>query len=164
MTESETRIVDKFEEAHPDGATSIEIIAALAQVGLRISEATLRKYIQVDLLPRSRRVGTKGRHKGSWGLYPSWTIRQVFEIKKLLSEGRTLGEIADGTMGIFTGCRQAAAGLRGIEKKLDALSGRENIDSMKVGEIRKMIGKAADLADEAARKSLGGKEFIDIAI
>jgi len=164
MTDSETRIVDKFEEAHSGGATSIEMIAALAQVGLRISEATLRKYIQMGLLPRSRRVGTKGKHKGSWGLYPSWTIRQVLEIKKLLSEGRTLGEIADGTMGIFSGCREAAAGLREIEMKLAAMSGRENIDSMNVGQIREIIEKAADLAEEAARKSLGGKEFIDIAI
>ena len=164
MIDVETQIVEKFEEAHSGGATSIEIIAALAQVGLRLSEATLRKYIQVGLLPKSRRVGAKGRHKGSWGLYPSWTVRQVLEIKKHLSEGRTLGEIADGYMAIFAGCREAASGLRKIEKMLTAMSGRENIDSARVVEIRGMIEKAADLAEEAARKSLGGKEFIDIAI
>ena len=39
--------------------------------GEPLSEATFRKYVQLGLLPRSVRVGRKGKHRGSQGLYPA---------------------------------------------------------------------------------------------
>ena len=35
---------------------------------MKFSEATLRKYVQLGLLPRSVRVGRKGKHQGSQGI------------------------------------------------------------------------------------------------
>ncbi len=53
----------------------------------------MRKYVQLGLLPRSVRVGQKGKHKGSRGLYPARTIRQLVRIKAMMSESRTIEEI-----------------------------------------------------------------------
>ena len=45
--------------------------------GVRLSEATFRKYVQAGLLPRSKRVGRKGKHRGSQGLYPVEAVRRI---------------------------------------------------------------------------------------
>lgn len=164
MKKVETETLEKFENDHSDGVTSIEIMAVLAQIGVRISEATLRKYIQVGLLPRSRRVGTRGRHQGSWGLYPPWTARQILEIKKLLSEGKTIQEFSEGYMAVFSRCMEAAALLKEIEQKLERFGGKENVDALKVNEVREIIARAAKLAEEAAGKTLGQADFVEIAI
>ena len=61
--------------------------------GIRFSEATLRKYVQLGLLPRSVRVGRKGKHRGSCGLYPSHVVRRVNVVKGMMAEDRTIEEI-----------------------------------------------------------------------
>ena len=90
LTLAEVRAV---EDAHPDGLTAVQIVDAFVRRGLRFSEASFRKYVQVGLLPRSRRVGRKGKHKGSLGLYPAKTIRRINEVKRLMGEGYTIDEI-----------------------------------------------------------------------
>ena len=82
-----------IESANPDGLSSGEIIDILTTRGFKFSEATLRKYVQLGLLPRSRRVGSKGKHKGSKGLYPAGTIRQINEIKTLMTMDCTIEQI-----------------------------------------------------------------------
>src|SRR5688572_18547360 len=86
-------VLDEVEKAHPDGIPSQEILTFLEKHGIKFSEATLRKYVQLGLLPRSVRVGRKGKHRGSQGLYPVTTVRQILEIKRLLSEDYTIEEI-----------------------------------------------------------------------
>src|SRR4029079_12392400 len=61
--------------------------------GVRLSEATFRKYVQAGLLPRSRRVGRKGKHQGSLGLYPVEAVWRINVIKKMMAEGHTLEDI-----------------------------------------------------------------------
>jgi DNA-binding transcriptional MerR regulator len=85
--------VDDFESKHPGGMTSAEIVNVFSTRGIRFSEATLRKYVQQGLLPRSQRVGQKGKHKGSRGIYPVSTVRQINEIKRLMSMDYTIEEI-----------------------------------------------------------------------
>ena len=63
--------------------------------GARLSAATFRKYVQAGLLPRSRRVGRKGKHTGSTGLYPVCVLRRVDLIKRMMAEGLTLEDIQD---------------------------------------------------------------------
>jgi len=60
---------------------------------VRFSEATLRKYVQLGLLPRSVRVGRKGKHRGSCGVYPAHVIRRVNAVKVMMAENRTIEEI-----------------------------------------------------------------------
>ncbi len=85
--------LSEIELKNPDGLSSGEIIDILTERGFRFSEATLRKYVQLGLLPRSRRVGSKGKHKGSRGLYPAGTIRQINEIKCMMARDCTIEQI-----------------------------------------------------------------------
>lgn len=83
----------KIEKAHAAGITSAQIIQIFQSRGLRFSEATFRKYVQLGLLPRSRRVGAKGKHRGSRGLYPCATVRRINSIKALMAQNLTIEQI-----------------------------------------------------------------------
>ncbi len=82
-----------LERAHPQGMSIQQIVAAFVERGERLSEATFRKYVQLGLLPRSRRVGRKGKNRGSQGLYPATAIRQLAAIRGLMAQGVTIEEI-----------------------------------------------------------------------
>lgn len=84
---------EAIEEAHPSGMSVQQIVAACAELGEKLTEATFRKYVQLGLLPRSVRVGRKGKHQGSQGLYPASTVRQVQLIRRLMAQGFTIEEI-----------------------------------------------------------------------
>ena len=49
----EDRELDEIECSWPDGMTSRQIVDVFETRGIRFSEATLRKYVQLGLLPRS---------------------------------------------------------------------------------------------------------------
>jgi len=83
----------EIERAWPNGLTSRQIVDVFETRGIRFSEATLRKYVQLGLLPRSVRVGRKGKHRGSCGLYPANVIRRVNVVKGMMAEDRTIEEI-----------------------------------------------------------------------
>jgi DNA-binding transcriptional MerR regulator len=87
--------VARFEREHPRGVTSREVVALFQSRGGRLSAPTFRKYVQAGLLPRSRRVGRKGKHTGSTGLYPVAVIRRIDLIKRMMAEGFTLEDIRD---------------------------------------------------------------------
>ena len=82
-----------FERAHPQGVAVQQIVDWFDQGGDRLTEATFRKYVQLGLLPRSVRVGRKGKHRGSQGLYPVSVIRQIETIRRLMSQGFTIEDI-----------------------------------------------------------------------
>lgn len=90
LTESQVR---EIETAAPEGLTSQELVAAFASREVKFTEATLRKYVQLGLVPRSRRVGRKGKHLGSLGIYPTRAVRRINAIKKLMAEHFTIEEI-----------------------------------------------------------------------
>lgn len=85
--------LDGFEKRHPDGVSSATILGFFAERGAALSEATLRKYVQLGLLPRSVRVGRKGKHQGSQGLYPATVVRQIQRIKRMLAASYTIEQI-----------------------------------------------------------------------
>lgn len=82
-----------FESAHADGASSKDIVEHFEAIGDPISEATFRKYVQLGLLPRSIRVGQKGRGRGSHGVYPRGTATRVLWVRRWMTEGYTIEEI-----------------------------------------------------------------------
>lgn len=86
-------VLDRFEREHPQGITSAEILDTMAAHGIKFSEATLRKYVQLGLLPRSVRVGRKGKHQGSQGMYPVTVLRQIQRIRDMMAEDYTIEEI-----------------------------------------------------------------------
>ena len=87
--------IERIEGDHPEGVTAPEVVQIFAGKGVRFSEATFRKYVQLGLLPRSRRVRRLGRRGGSQGLYPSGVIRRIIDIKNLLADDYTMEEIRD---------------------------------------------------------------------
>jgi DNA-binding transcriptional MerR regulator len=101
------------ESAHPAGLTAAQIVEAFTSAGVHLSEATFRKWVQLGLLPRSRRVGRKGKHQGSLGLYPPSTVRQIAAIRRQLSAGLTIGDVARS--------RRLRDGLEALERGLSQL-------------------------------------------
>lgn len=92
--------IKRIEKKYADGISSRDIVDIFQKKGERFSEPTLRKYVQLGLLPKSRRVGIRGKHRGSSGLYPVIAVRLINQIKKDLNEGATLEEIRLGTVGL----------------------------------------------------------------
>ena len=92
LTEAQLR---KVEADHPDGLSSAELVGVFTEHRVPFSEATLRKYVQLGLVPRSRRVGRKGKHRGSKGIYPVRAVRRINTIKRLMAEKYTIEEIKE---------------------------------------------------------------------
>ncbi len=85
--------LEQIEERYPRGMTSQEILDLFAEQGVPVGAATLRKYVQLGLLPQSTRVGQKGKHSGSRGVYPVAVVRQLARIKEMLARRYTIAEI-----------------------------------------------------------------------
>lgn len=85
--------LDGIEKGHPEGLSVQQIVELITRKGGRLTEASFRKYVQLGLLPRSVRVGRKGKHRGSQGLYPATAIRQIGHIRRLMGQGFTMEEI-----------------------------------------------------------------------
>lgn len=83
----------EIEQRYPEGLTLSQIIEAFVRQGLHLSEATFRKYVQLGLLGRSRRVGRKGKHQGSLGVYPASTVRRINVIKQMMAANYTIEDI-----------------------------------------------------------------------
>lgn len=90
LKEDELRAI---EGTYADGITAVQIVDVFTSRGIKFSEASFRKYVQQGLLPRSRRVGRKGKHRGSLGVYPAKTVRRINDVKQLMAEGYTIEEI-----------------------------------------------------------------------
>ena len=87
------RSFDAIEAANGDGLSAAQIVEVFLERGINLSEATFRKWVQLGLLPRSRRVGRKGKHQGSRGLYPPSALRRIAAIKRLMAENLTIEDI-----------------------------------------------------------------------
>src|SRR3954470_18617007 len=114
MAQREADEFDALEQQNPQGISAAQIVGFFAPRGVKLAQATFRKYVQLGLLPRSRRVGEKGKHRGSRGLYPAAAVRRISLIKSLMDEGMTLDEIRHSFV-FFRGQ------LDGVERALDDL-------------------------------------------
>src|SRR5882762_10655409 len=114
MAQRELDVFDALEAEHPQGISASQIVEFFAPRGVKLAQATFRKYVQLGLLPRSRRVGEKGKHRGSKGLYPASAARRIHVIKSLMDEGMTLEDIRRSFI-FFRGQ------LDGVERALDEL-------------------------------------------
>ena len=85
--------LERIERDFAAGLPASAILEIFRPRGVQLSEGTFRKYVQVGLLPRSRRVGRKGKHQGSRGLYPVESVRRINAIKRMMAEGHTLEDI-----------------------------------------------------------------------
>lgn len=129
LREEELRAI---ETAYPEGLTAVQVVDAFTSRGIKFSEASFRKYVQQGLLPRSRRVGRKGKHKGSLGVYPAKTVRRINDVKQLMMDGYTIEEIqgqfllyTDLVEGVTENLAELCARLLRDAEQLDAATRRE---------------------------------------
>jgi hypothetical protein len=113
--------LSQLERKYAGGLTSVEILDVFASHDVPLSEATLRKYVQLGLLPRSVRVGKKGKHQGSTGVYPVGVVRQILRIKQMMAESYTIEQIQREFLFIRNDVEQLELMLSRIFKKLDGV-------------------------------------------
>ena len=128
--------IERIERDYANGLSARAILGIFQPRGVRLSEATFRKYVQAGLLPRSVRVGRKGKHRGSQGVYPVEAVRRINAIKKMMAEGHTLEDIR-GSFVVF-------------KNRIDAL---ERGLAAVFGDFRAELDRR--LFSERAKKSLG---------
>jgi DNA-binding transcriptional MerR regulator len=113
--------IERLERERAAGISSRDVVRLFEQNGARLSAATFRKYVQAGLLPRSRRVGRKGKHAGSTGLYPVSVVRRIALIKRMMAAGLTLEEIRESYAVLRHRIEDAAASFTAVA---DDLAGR----------------------------------------
>ena len=142
------RELDAIERSHPEGMSSAQVVEVFRARGVKLSEATFRKYVQLGLLPRSRRVGRKGKHQGSMGLYPSTVVRRVNAIKRMMAESYTIEEIQRSFLRFKDEIEAIERGLKelfvGFERELRA----PEFDPGRRKQLGKELTDARRVADE----------------
>ena len=131
--------LEAIERTYADGITAVQIVDVFTGRGIKFSEASFRKYVQQGLLPRSKRVGRKGKHRGSLGVYPAKTVRRINTVKQLMADGHTIEEI-QGQFLLYTDLAE------GVAEHLIELLARLDTDLAKTDpRTRKQLEK--ELAD-----------------
>ncbi len=139
--------LSQIEKSHAHGLTSVEILDLFARRNIPLSEATLRKYVQLGLLPRSVRIGKKGKHQGSQGVYPVGVVRQIVRIKQMMSESFTIEQIQKEFLFIRSDIEQLEQLLDGIFKKLDGVL-RERRREHTAQSVAREVGDARSLSKD----------------
>jgi DNA-binding transcriptional MerR regulator len=149
LSDRELKVIERD---YPDGVTSVQIVELFTQRGIRFSEATFRKYVQQGLLPRSRRVGRKGKHQGSLGMYPSSAVRRINAIKRLMADNFTIEDIQREFLRyrdeIETLERTFGAVLTGFEQDL----GAPRFDAQARRGLKRDIDEARRTAEDLVRR------------
>lgn len=142
----------RIEKAHPRGLTSAQIINIFQSTGARLSEATFRKYVQLGLLPRSKRVGSKGKHKGSHGIYPCATVRRINVIKRLMASSYTIEEIQRSFANFKQQIDDIEAALDDLFKGFERELGRPQFDRSRSRGLTSDMDQAKKLAEQLIRR------------
>ena len=148
--------IERVEREWAAGITSGEVVRLFESKGARLSASTFRKYVQVGLLPRSRRVGRKGKHTGSTGLYPVSVVRRIAVIKRMMAEGYTVEDIRGSFVTV-------ANRLEDVEKGLAELV-RELGKKARVPPRRRQFEEELERAEREARRALERLEKVGGAV
>lgn len=146
------RELKAIEREHPDGLSSVQIVDIFTQRGIRFSEATFRKYVQQGLLPRSRRVGRKGKHQGSLGLYPATAVRRINAIKRLMAENYTIEDIQQQFLRFRDEIEALERGLGTIFSGFEEALGAPHFDTAARKGLKRDIADARRTADDLVRR------------
>jgi DNA-binding transcriptional MerR regulator len=133
--------LDDLEARYPEGLLTQDVVELFSARGERLSEATFRKYVQLGLLPRSVRVGRKGKHRGSQGRYPASVIRQIDAVRALMARGYTIQDIQRELLSLRTDIdavgRQLTQVLSTMEHALrDSAPGGDDIATRAIADAR----------------------------
>jgi DNA-binding transcriptional MerR regulator len=167
--------LSRIESEFARGLSAGAIVEIFRPMGVRLSEATFRKYVQAGLLPRSRRVGRKGKHRGSHGLYPVESVRRINAIKKMMAAGLTLEEIRRSFVGVKNRIDQVERSLdetlSGLESELGERALASEQRRSLQGELSGLRRRAGDLVRDLSRvgsaltaqRALGSAERSDLS-
>ena len=137
-----------------------QIVDEFTGAGERLTEATFRKYVQLGFVPRSVRVGRKGKHQGSQGLYPVDAVRLVQRARTLMKQGFTMEEIQKGFLHVSNEIdalkRQLTATLDVVEKAVSEHTPSAAKDSL----AQHGVVEARRHADELLRKLDSVEHFL----
>lgn len=144
MVKVPENVLKKIEKEHVEGIASADLLAFFVSQNIRFGEATLRKWVQLGLLPRSVRVGQKGKHQGSKGMYPVRVIRQVLRIKELMEKNLTIEEIQRQFLFV-------RGDIEALEQTLGSIfTSLESVVSERESQVTTMRSVGADLAKAQA--------------
>lgn len=153
MSKVAESILEQVERVHSGGITSADLLSFFEAQEVRFGEATLRKWVQLGLLPRSIRVGQKGKHQGSKGKYPVRVVRQILRIKELMEKDLTIEDIQKQILFVRGDIEELETTLdkvftaldRNVEQRAgsEASGGLSGLRTVKVD-----IGRARELADD----------------
>jgi len=148
--------IESVERERSAGITSAEVVRLFESKGVRLSAPTFRKYVQVGLLPRSWRVGRKGKHKGSTGLYPVSVVRRIALIKRMMAAGYTVEDIRGSFVTVRNRLEDVEKGLAELVADL-GLKAREH-------PRRRRFEEELGRAEREARRALGRLEKVGGAV
>lgn len=137
--------LEVLEREYADGVSTQRVVDLFATRGAPLSEATFRKYVQLGLLPRSVRVGRKGKHRGSQGLYPPTVVRQIELVRRLMGQGYTIQEIQQEFLFLGSDIEALA---RQLERVLGALNSAAERRDRGDEVIARAVTEARTLAGE----------------
>jgi DNA-binding transcriptional MerR regulator len=147
--------LDAIERQWPDGLTSRQIVDLFETRGIRFSEATLRKYVQLGLLPRSVRVGRKGKHRGSCGLYPASVIRRVNQVREMMADDLTIEEIQKSFQRFKDEIETIESGLRELITGFEREAKGPALEPERRRDLEREITDAKRAAGELVRRITG---------
>src|SRR5512132_700726 len=148
--------IERVERERAAGISSAEVVRLFEAKGARLSAATFRKYVQAGLLPRSRRVGRKGKHTGSTGLCPVSVVRRVAVIKRMMAEGYTIEDIRGSFVTVRNRLEDVEKGLAELVQEL----GRK----ARVHPRRRQFVEELERAEREARRALDRLEKVGGAV
>jgi len=139
-----------IEQDNPEGVSVQQVVEAFVEKGERMSEATFRKYVQLGLLPRSRRVARQGKQRGSKGLYPPTTVRQLAYIRRLMSQGFTMEEIQRDFLFVRGDIEALGRQLQRVYGALEEAMGSR--PAREGSSMRTAMGEAREVGDDLVRR------------
>ena len=148
--------IEQVERDRAAGITSGEVVRLFESKGARLSPSTFRKYVQVGLLPRSRRVGRKGKHTGSTGLYPVSVVRRIAVIKRMMAEGDTVEDIRGSFVTVANRIEDVEKGLAELVEELGKKA--------RVHPRRRQFVEELERAEREARRALERLEKVGGAV
>jgi hypothetical protein len=149
FTDEELR---RLEADHPEGLTAAQIVDSFADRGMRFSEATFRKYVQLGLVPRSRRVGRKGKHRGSLGVYPAKAVRRINAVRRLMDEGRTIEEIKAELLRFGDLLETLEEGLSDLFQRFETEIEAPRFDARTKKSLKRDLAEARGTADDLMKR------------
>jgi DNA-binding transcriptional MerR regulator len=137
-----------IEQTYAEGITAVQVVDIFTSRGVRFSEASFRKYVQQGLLPRSRRIGRKGKHRGSMGVYPAKTVRRINTIKRLMGEGHTIEEIQEQFLRYADALEALEEGFSELFSRLEEEVAGPRFDVQSRRSMTRELREARESADE----------------